>query len=155
MFQVNLTCLCLGCSFSALILYLALAATMSTGDSSLPSSPTFLRTPATSGTLTQAADPVPVLIALACIFLLLVSCLLFMMLCKSTALDPGRQVARECMPHHPVSPSEPRLRLWKRLGSLRHSVHSFRRGRPAVQQCALPGLEDHQSDYDCTEATKV
>lgn len=155
MFQVNLTCLCLGCSFSALILYLALAATMSTGDSSLPSSRTFLRTPATSGTLTQAADPVPVLIALACIFLLLVSCLLFMMLCKSTALDPGRQVARECMPHHPVSPSEPRLRLWKRLGSLRHSVHSFRRGRPAVQQCALPGLEDHQSDYDCTEATKV
>ncbi|OBS59632.1 hypothetical protein A6R68_09239 [Neotoma lepida] len=118
--------------------------TMSTGGSSFPSPPTFLMTPATSGTYTQAADPVPVLIALACIFLLLASCLLFMMLCKPTALDPGRQGAREYMPHHPGSPSEPRLQLWKRLGSLRRSLHSFRRGRPVVQQCPLPGLDDHR-----------
>ncbi|XP_051009059.1 uncharacterized protein C10orf105 homolog [Acomys russatus] len=124
---------------------------MSTVGSSLPSPPTFLTAPTTSGTYTRAADPVPVLIALACIFLLLASCLLFMMLCKPTALDPGRQGARECMPHHPVSPSEPRLRLWKHLGSLRCSLHSFQRGRPAVQW----GLDDHRGDYDCTEATKM
>ncbi|XP_012969377.1 uncharacterized protein C10orf105 homolog [Mesocricetus auratus] len=128
---------------------------MSTGSSSLPSPPAFPTTPATSGTYTAAADPVSVLIALACIFLLLASCLLFMMLCKPTALDPGRQGAREYMPHHPVSPSEPRLRLWKRLGSLRRSLHSFRRGRSAVQQCPLPGLDDHRGDCDFTEATKM
>lgn len=128
---------------------------MNTEGSSLPISPTFFTTPATSGTYTQAADPVPILLALACIFLLLASCLLFMMLCKSTALDPGRQGAQECMPHHPASPSEPRLRLWKRLGSLRRSLHSFRRGRPTIQQCPLPGLEDHRGDCDWTEATKV
>ncbi|XP_005360125.1 uncharacterized protein C10orf105 homolog isoform X1 [Microtus ochrogaster] len=131
------------------------AGTMNTGGSSLSSPPTFLTTPATSGTYTQAADPVPVLIALACIFLLLASCLLFMMLCKPTALDPGRQGAREYMPHHPGSPSEPRLRLWKRLGSLRRSLHSFRRGRPAAQQCPLPGLDDQRGDCDFTEATEM
>ncbi|XP_028741989.1 uncharacterized protein C10orf105 homolog isoform X1 [Peromyscus leucopus] len=136
--------------------------TMSTGGPSFPSPPTFLMTPTTSGTYTPAADPVPVLLALACIFLLLASCLLFMMLCKPAALDPGRQGARECMPHHPGSPSEPRLRLWKRLGSLRRSLHSFRRGRPAVQQCPPPpllppppGLDDHRGDCDFTEATKM
>ncbi|XP_028632628.1 uncharacterized protein C10orf105 homolog isoform X1 [Grammomys surdaster] len=127
--------------------------TMNTEGSSLASPPTLLTTPATSGTYTHAADPVPILIALACIFLLLASCLLFMMLCKPTALDPSRQGARECMPHHPVSPSEPRLRLWKRLGSLRRSLHSFRRGRPSIQQCPLPGLDDHRGDW--TEATKM
>lgn len=153
LFQVSLTCPHLRCSCSTLILCPALVGTMNTEGSSLLSPPTFLMTSATSGTYTQAADPVPILIALACIFLLLASCLLFMMLCKPTALDPGRQGARECMPHHPVSPSEPRLRLWKRLGSLRRSLHSFRRGRPAIQQCPLPGLDDHRGDW--TEATKM
>ncbi|XP_008834866.1 uncharacterized protein C10orf105 homolog [Nannospalax galili] len=125
---------------------------MSTGGSSLPSPPSFLTVPATPGTPAEAIDPVPALIGLACIFLLLVSCLLFMMLCKPTALDPGRKRTQECMPHHPESPSEPRLRLWKRLGSLRRSLHSFRRGQPAVQQCALSGLD---GDFDHTEATKM
>lgn len=154
--RLSLTCSYLECNCSsALILCPALVGTMNTEGSSLPSPSTFLTTPATSGTSTQAADPVPILIALACIFLLLASCLLFMMLCKPTALDPGRRGARECMPHHPVSPSEPRLRLWKRLGSLRRSLHSFRRGRPAIQRSPLPGLDDHRGDYDWTEATKM
>lgn len=109
-------------------------------------------TPVTPGSPVEAANTLPVLIALACIFFLLASCLLFMTLCKPTALDPSCQ-ARECMPHHPGSPSEPQLRLWKRLGSLRRSLHSFRRGRP-VPRCSLPDHDDNP-DWDCTESTKM
>ncbi|XP_029787730.1 uncharacterized protein C10orf105 homolog isoform X4 [Suricata suricatta] len=119
-----------------------------------PSPLAFLTAPVTPGsTTTEANDPLPVLIALACIFLLLASCLLFMALCKPAALDPSRRQARECMPHHPGSPSEPQLRLWKRLGSLRRSLHSFRRGRPAPRR-PLPGCDD-SIDCDCTESTKM
>ncbi|XP_019300008.1 uncharacterized protein C10orf105 homolog isoform X1 [Panthera pardus] len=117
-----------------------------------PSPLAFLTAPVTPGSPTEAADPLPALLALACIFLLLASCLLFMTLCKPAALDPSRR-ARECMPHHPGSPSEPQLRLWKRLGSLRRSLHSFRRGRPAPRR-PLPGCEDNL-DCDCTESTKM
>ncbi|XP_040098053.1 uncharacterized protein C10orf105 homolog [Oryx dammah] len=122
-------------------------------DTEGPSPPAFLTAPATPGRLSEAVDPIPVLIALACIFLLLATCLLFMTLCKPRALDPSRRRARECMPHHPGSPSEPQLRLWKRLGSLRRSLHSFRRGRPAPRR-PLPGREDN-NDCDCTESTKM
>ncbi|XP_012881094.1 PREDICTED: uncharacterized protein C10orf105 homolog [Dipodomys ordii] len=119
------------------------------------SSPTFLTAPATPGPLVEMAGPVPVLIALACIFLLLASCLLFMTLCKPAALDPGHRQARECMPHHPASPSEPQLRLWKRLGSLRRSLHSFRHGWPTAPRCPLPGQEDNSGATDYTESTKM
>ena len=118
-----------------------------------PSPLAFLTAPATPGRLSEAVDPIPVLIALACIFLLLATCLLFMTLCKPRALDPSRRRAHECMPHHPGSPSEPQLRLWKRLGSLRRSLHSFRRGRPSPRR-PLPAREDNH-DYDCTESTKM
>nr|XP_044993452.1 uncharacterized protein C10orf105 homolog [Jaculus jaculus] len=135
---------------------------MSTGGPSLASPaasspPAFLTAPGSPGTRAEvAADPIPALVALACIFLLLASCLLFMMLCKPAALDPGRRRARECMPHHPTSPSEPRLRLWKRLGSLRHSLRSFHRGRPsAPRRPPARGWEDAGGDCDCTEATNM
>ncbi|KAM6182450.1 uncharacterized protein C10orf105 homolog [Erethizon dorsatum] len=118
------------------------------------SPPAFLTAPVTPGTLAEAADPLPVLIALACIFLLLASCLLFLMLCKPAALDPSRRRERECLPHHLASPSEPQLRLWKRLGSLRRSLPSFRRGRPAPRR-PLPGHDDSLGDSDCTESTKM
>ncbi|XP_038600155.1 uncharacterized protein C10orf105 homolog [Tachyglossus aculeatus] len=75
-------------------------------------------------------DPTPIIIALACIFLLLATCLLFITLCKPAALIPGPCGPSECMPHHPASPSEPRLRLWKRLGSLRHPRPGFHRSQP-------------------------
>ncbi|XP_066098725.1 uncharacterized protein C10orf105 homolog isoform X1 [Saccopteryx bilineata] len=114
--------------------------------------PSLLMTPVTPGSPVEAVDPLPVLIALACIFFLLASCLLFMTLCKPATLDPNRQ-ARECMPHHPGSPSEPQLRLWKRLGSLRRSLHSFRRGRQ-VPRHSLPDGDDNH-DRDCTESTKM
>lgn len=100
----------------------------------------------------EAADPLPILVAVACISLLLASCLLFVTLCKPAALDPGRR-ARECMPHHPGSPGEPRLRLWRRLGSLRRSLHSFRGGRPAPRR-PLPD-RDGAHDCDCMESTKM
>ncbi|XP_008052943.1 uncharacterized protein C10orf105 homolog [Carlito syrichta] len=117
-------------------------------------SPLAFSTPAPPGTFAEAASPLPMLIALACIFLLLATCLLFMTLCKPAALDPSRRRARECMPHHP-GPSEPQLRLWKRLGSLRLSLHSFRRGRPAAPPRPLPGRDDNRSDCDCMESTKM
>ncbi|XP_023402813.1 uncharacterized protein C10orf105 homolog [Loxodonta africana] len=119
-----------------------------------PSPLAFLTAPATPGTLTEAAFPLPALIALACIFLLLATCLLFLTLCKPAALDPSRRGSPERMPHHPGSPSEPQLRLWKRLGSLRRSLHSFRRGRPAAPRRPLPGREGN-SDCDCLESTKM
>lgn len=113
----------------------------------------FLTAPgAAAGTAAEAASPVPVLVVLACIFLVLATCLLFMVLCKPAALDPRRRGARECMPHHPGSPSEPQLRLWRRLGSLRRSLRtfSFRRGRPAAPRRPLPAC-----DWGCTESTKM
>ncbi|XP_062957834.1 uncharacterized protein C10orf105 homolog [Cynocephalus volans] len=133
---------------------------MSTAGPRLRSAPAtsplaFLTAPVTPGTPVEAADPLPVLIALACVFLLLATCLLFLTLCKPAALDPSRHRAHECMPHHPGSPSEPQLRLWKRLGSLRRSLHSFRRGRPAVPQQPLPGHDDNCGDCDCIGSTKM
>ncbi|XP_005602504.1 uncharacterized protein C10orf105 homolog [Equus przewalskii] len=118
-----------------------------------PSPLAFLTAPVTPGRPMEAGDLLPVLFALACIFFLLTTCLLFMILCKSAALDPSRRQARECMPHHPGEPSEPRLRLWKRLGSLRRSLHSFHRGRLAPQQ----PLPDHDDNHNCdyTESTKM
>ncbi|XP_007938840.1 uncharacterized protein C10orf105 homolog [Orycteropus afer afer] len=123
--------------------------------SSLAPSPfAFFTAPATPETSAEAAHLLPVLIALACIFLLLATCLLFMTLCKSALLDPSRRGSRECMPHHPGNSSEPQLRLWKRLGSLRPSLHSFRRGLPSAPRRPLPGREGH-SDSDCMESTKM
>lgn len=118
-----------------------------------PSPRAFLTVPVTPGSLSEAADPLPVLIALASIFLLLATCLLFMTLCKPAALDLSRR-AHERMPHHPGSPSEPQLRLWKRLGSLRCSLHSFRRDQPAASQRPLPDRDDDHS-WERIESTKM
>ncbi|KAM6186221.1 uncharacterized protein C10orf105 homolog [Rhynchocyon petersi] len=120
---------------------------MSTEGPGLPSSP------ATLGTSVEAFDPLAMLIALACVFLLLATCLLFVTLCKPAALDPGLRAPRECMPHHPGSPSEPRLRVWKRLGSLRQPLHSLRPGRPAPQR-TLPGPSGNNNS-DSMESTEM
>lgn len=118
-----------------------------------PSPRAFLTVPVTPGSPSEAADPLPVLIALASIFLLLATCLLFMTLCKPAALDLSRR-AHERMPHHPGSPSEPQLRLWKRLGSLRCSLHSCRRDQPAASQRPLPDRDDDHS-WERIESTKM
>ena len=66
-----------------------------------PSPLAFLTAPATPGRLSEAVDPIPVLIALACIFLLLATCLLFMTLCKPRALDPSRRRSRHVVGEGP------------------------------------------------------
>ncbi|XP_074088878.1 uncharacterized protein C10orf105 homolog [Macrotis lagotis] len=104
----------------------------------------------------EIPQPLSIFIALACIFLLLATFLIFVTLCKPAAMDPSRHSPHECMPYHPDSPSEPQLRFWKRLGSLRQSIHSFRRGRPGSQH---PGPAFHQPlpdrEWGLMESTKM
>ncbi|KAK4821140.1 hypothetical protein QYF61_014235 [Mycteria americana] len=102
----------------------------------------------------EKADPLPVIIALVCIFLLLATFLIFVTLCKPVALD--RSGPRECMPHHPADASEPQLRLWKRLGSLRCSINTFRRSRPVSQsQFACFRSCPASQDGDIMESTNM
>ncbi|XP_025960600.1 uncharacterized protein C10orf105 homolog [Dromaius novaehollandiae] len=104
----------------------------------------------------EKADPLPIIVALVCIFLLLASCLVFVALCKPAALDGSRYGPRECMPYHAEDASEPQLRLWKRLGSLRRSLGSFRRSRPVSQsQHACPRRPPARRDWDSVESTKM
>ncbi|XP_014796030.1 PREDICTED: uncharacterized protein C10orf105 homolog [Calidris pugnax] len=102
------------------------------------------------------ADPLPIIVVLVCIFLLLVTFLIFATLCKPAGLDQSRSGPRECMPHHPVDASEPQLRLWKRLGSLRCSINTFRRSRPMSQShLARPRSSPTSQDWDIMESTKM
>ncbi|KAM9064423.1 uncharacterized protein C10orf105 homolog [Sarcophilus harrisii] len=140
---------------------------MSTEDAEPRTSPTLSLAFVTNTTLGDLApasplpageipQPLSIIIALACIFLLLATFLLFVTLCKPAAMDPSRHSPHECMPYHPETPSEPQLRFWKRLGSLRQSIHSFRRGRPGSQH---PGPAAHQplrgQDWGLMESTKM
>ncbi|XP_068113613.1 uncharacterized protein C10orf105 homolog [Hyperolius riggenbachi] len=101
-------------------------------------------------------DPLPIIISLICIFLLLATCLIFMTLCKPAALDQSLYGPREFMPYHIEDASEPQLRLWKRLGSLRQSINSFRRSRP-VSQCqrTCPRRPQATQDWSFMESTKM
>ncbi|XP_068272836.1 uncharacterized protein C10orf105 homolog [Nyctibius grandis] len=103
----------------------------------------------------EKADSLPIIVALVCI-LLLATFLIIVTLCKPAALDQSRSRPHECMPHHPPDASEPQLRLWKRLGSLRCSINTFRRSRPASQsQLACPKSHSASQDWDITESTKM
>ncbi|KAE8591221.1 hypothetical protein XENTR_v10018347 [Xenopus tropicalis] len=100
--------------------------------------------------------PLPIIISLVCIFLLLATCLVFMTLCKPAALDQTLYGPHECMPYHAEDASEPQLRLWKRLGSLRRSVSSFRRSRPITQlQRTCPRPMPTNQDWSFMESTKM
>lgn len=104
----------------------------------------------------KMAEPLPVIVALVCIFLLLATFVIFVTLCKPAALDQSRFGPHECMPHHPADASEPQLRLWKRLGSLRRSINTFRRSRPVSQsQLACPRSSPASQDWDIMESTKM
>lgn len=100
--------------------------------------------------------PLPIIISLACIFLLLATCLIFVTLCKPAALDQSLYGPREIMPYHVEDASEPQLRLWKRLGSLRQSINSFRRSRP-ISQCQRtnPRRAQANQDWSFMESTKM
>uniref|UniRef100_A0A8C5PKV8 Chromosome 10 open reading frame 105 n=1 Tax=Leptobrachium leishanense TaxID=445787 RepID=A0A8C5PKV8_9ANUR len=101
-------------------------------------------------------NPLPIIISLVCIFLLLATCLIFVTLCKPSALDQSLYGPHECMPYHAEDASEPQLRLWKRLGSLRRSVSSFRRSRPISQhQRTFPRRPPSTQDWSFMESTKM
>ncbi|XP_067828520.1 uncharacterized protein C10orf105-like isoform X1 [Heptranchias perlo] len=112
------------------------------------------QSPDTSG---EKADLLPIIIALICIFLLLATCISFVALCDPAGLDASRYRPYECMPYHIEDSSEPRLKLWKRFGSLRRSINSFRRIRsfPQPQQTFTSHCQVVQNDSDLTESTKM
>ncbi|KAJ8418084.1 hypothetical protein AAFF_G00137930 [Aldrovandia affinis] len=89
--------------------------------------------PATSLPPTLPA-PLPTIIVVLCLFLLFASCAAFMAVCRTSAQsgDPeGGCGPGEPLPCSPALSSEPQLRLWKRLGSVRRSfTSSFRRPPP-------------------------
>ncbi|XP_067828521.1 uncharacterized protein C10orf105-like isoform X2 [Heptranchias perlo] len=75
----------------------------------------------------------------------------------TSGLDASRYRPYECMPYHIEDSSEPRLKLWKRFGSLRRSINSFRRIRsfPQPQQTFTSHCQVVQNDSDLTESTKM
>ncbi|KAK9400609.1 hypothetical protein NXF25_011323 [Crotalus adamanteus] len=87
----------------------------------------------------QNLDSLPIIIALICIFLLLAIGLLFVTLCKPAALDLSFHRPHECMPYHFEDVTEPQLKLWKRLGSLRQSIYSVKRFSHAREICSRKG----------------
>uniref|UniRef100_A0A8C5UAM4 Chromosome 10 open reading frame 105 n=1 Tax=Malurus cyaneus samueli TaxID=2593467 RepID=A0A8C5UAM4_9PASS len=134
---------------------------MSTEGSANSTSPTSPLLPTMEWVPPSAASPevtawLPVIIGLLCILLVLATFLTFVTACKPAALGwslPGHQ---ECLPHHPVDASEPQLRLWKRLGSLRCSISSFRRSQLLSQsQLACPRSFSASQDWDTVESTKM
>ncbi|XP_078387177.1 uncharacterized protein C10orf105-like [Cetorhinus maximus] len=119
----------------------------------LTTTETFQRTDASA----EKGDPLPTIIALICIFLLLATCVSFVALCNPAGLDASRYGPYECMPYHIEDSSEPRLKLWKRLDSLRRSINSFRWNRSLPQP--PPAFTSHrqaeQNDPELTESTKM
>nr|XP_015202147.1 PREDICTED: uncharacterized protein C10orf105 homolog [Lepisosteus oculatus]XP_015202148.1 PREDICTED: uncharacterized protein C10orf105 homolog [Lepisosteus oculatus] len=95
-------------------------------------------------------DPLPIILAVLCLFVLFASCAAFLALCRPSALERARNGHRESMPHHSGDTSEPQLRLWKRLGSLRQSLSSFRR----TQRPPAPCRSAH-NPLPCLDATEI
>uniref|UniRef100_V9L4U5 Uncharacterized protein n=1 Tax=Callorhinchus milii TaxID=7868 RepID=V9L4U5_CALMI len=110
-----------------------------------------------SDTSIEKGDPLPIIIALMCIFLLLATCIIFIALCNPAGLDASRHGPHECMPYHIEDSSEPQLTLWKRFSSLRQSINGFRWDRSISQQHR--GLTDRYrreiNDLGFVELTKM
>ncbi|XP_041920985.1 uncharacterized protein C10orf105-like [Alosa alosa] len=73
-------------------------------------------------------DPLPIIIIAACLFLLFGGCIAFLAVCCSGD-PPDGGCESGCSPAEGLScgtprSSEPQLKLWKRLGSMRRSVSS-------------------------------
>ncbi|XP_068053056.1 uncharacterized protein C10orf105 homolog [Anomalospiza imberbis] len=134
---------------------------MSTEDSGNGTSPTppllgLLEPVPPSATSPEVTDWLPIIVGLVCIFLVLATLLTFVTLCKPAALGWSLSGPQECLPHHPVDASEPQLRLWKRLGSLRCSISSFRRSQLVPQSpLACPRSFSTSQDWHIMESTKM
>ncbi|RMB93201.1 hypothetical protein DUI87_30323 [Hirundo rustica rustica] len=138
---------------------------MSTEDSANGTSPI----PPLPGLLVPAVEPVPasaappevtdwlpITVGLLCILLVLATLLIFVTLCKPVALGRVLSGPHECLPHHAADASEPQLRLWKRLGSLRSSISSLRRSQLVSHSpLACPRSLSTGQDWDIMESTKM
>ncbi|OWK56042.1 Uncharacterized protein C10orf105 [Lonchura striata] len=130
--------------------------TEDSGNGTSPTPPLLLEPVPPSATSPEVTDWLLIIVGLVCIFLVLATLLAFVTLCKVAA--PGRSLSgpRECLPHHPVDASQPQLRLWKRLGSLRCSISSFRRSQLLSQgPLACPRGFSASQDWDIMESTKM
>lgn len=109
-----------------------------------------------SATSPEVTDWLPLIVGLVCIFLLLATFVTFITLCKPGPLGQCLPGAQEWLPHHPGDTSEPQLRLWKRLGSLRCSLGSCRRSQLLSQSpLACPSSFPTSQDRDIVESTKM
>ncbi|XP_037996985.1 uncharacterized protein C10orf105 homolog [Motacilla alba alba] len=134
---------------------------MSTEDSGNGTSPTtpllgLLEPVPPSAAFPEVTDWLPIIVGLVCIFLVLATLLTFVTLCQPVALGRSLWGPQEHLPHHPVDASEPQLRLWKRLGSLRCSISSFRRSQLVSQiPLACPRSFCSSQDWDIMESTRM
>nr|XP_012429838.4 uncharacterized protein C10orf105 homolog [Taeniopygia guttata] len=132
---------------------------MSTEDSGNGTSqtpPLLLEPVPPSATSPEVRDWLPIIVGLVCIFLVLATLLTFVTLCKVVALGRSLSSPQERLPHHPVDANQPQLRLWRRLGSLRCSISSFRRSQLLSQSpLACPRSFSTSQDGDIMESTKM
>lgn len=104
----------------------------------------------------EVTDWLPIIVGLVCIFLVLATLLIFVTLCKPAVLGWALSSPHECLPHHPGDASEPQLRLWKRLGSLRCSTSSFRRNQlVSYSPLVCPRSFSSSQEWDIMESTKM
>uniref|UniRef100_A0A8C9NRR8 Chromosome 10 open reading frame 105 n=1 Tax=Serinus canaria TaxID=9135 RepID=A0A8C9NRR8_SERCA len=109
-----------------------------------------------SATSPEVTDWLPIIVGLVCVFLVLATLLTFVTLCQPAARGRSLWGPQEWLPHHPVDASQPQLRLWKRLGSLRCSISSFRRSQLVSQSSlACPRSFSSSQDWDIMESTKM
>ncbi|XP_036241417.1 uncharacterized protein C10orf105 homolog [Molothrus ater] len=131
---------------------------MSSGNGTSPTPPLhgLLEPVPPSATSPEGTDWLPIIVGLVCIFLVLATLLTFVTLCHPPALGRSLWGPQEWLPQHPMDASQPQLRLWKPLGSLRGSISSFRRSQMVSQSpLACPRSFSSSQDWDIMESTKM
>ncbi|XP_057885305.1 uncharacterized protein C10orf105 homolog [Melospiza georgiana] len=131
---------------------------MSSGNGTSPTPPVLglLEPVPPSASSPEGTDWLPTIVGLVCIFLVLATLLTLVTLCHLRALGRSPWGPHEWLPQQAVDASQPQLRLWKRLGSLRGSISSFRRSQRAFQSTlACPRSFSSSQDGDIMESTKM
>ncbi|XP_071294560.1 uncharacterized protein C10orf105 homolog isoform X2 [Agelaius tricolor] len=131
---------------------------MSSGNGTSPTPPLhgLLEPVPPSATSPEGTDWLPIIVGLICIFLVLATLLTFVTLCHPPALGQSLWGPQEWLSQHPMDASQPQLRLWKPLGSLRGSISSFRRSQMVSQSpLACPRSFSSSQDWDIMESTKM